>query len=91
MCSILNNYFVRPYPNFLILYVPYTKNQAIKKWLPYELICAAYLKNIATMNIVQLNPNLLTFLVQYTENQAVKNWLLFEIICAVYLEYIVNI
>ena len=30
----------------LTLYVQNTKNQAIKKWLPFELICAVYIEYI---------------------------------------------
>ena len=41
MCSILeyivNINLVQPYPNFITMCVHYTKNQAVKKWLPAEL------------------------------------------------------
>ena len=68
-----------------------TKNQAVKKWLPFELICAVYLDYIATIHCVCQYPNLLTLYVQNTKTLAVKNWLSFELICAVDLEYIVTI
>ena len=40
---VVTIYFVQPYPNLMTLYVQYTKNQAVKKWLPYKLICASYI------------------------------------------------
>ena len=75
----------------MTIYVQYTKNQAVKRWLPAELICAVYLKYKATINFVRPCPNLLTLYVQYTKTLAAKKWLPFEPICAVYLEYIVTI
>ena len=68
------------------LYVQYTKTLAVKKWLPFELICAVYLEYILTIHFVRPYPNLLTLYVQYTKTLAVKKWLPFELICAVYLE-----
>ena len=69
----------------LTLYVQYMKNQSVKKWLPFELICAAYLEYIVTIHFVCSYPNLLTLYVQYTKTLAVKKWLPFELICAVYI------
>ena len=37
---IVTIHFVRPCPNQLTLYVQYNKTLAVKKWLPFELICA---------------------------------------------------
>ena len=48
----------------MTLYVQYTKNQDVKKWLPYELIFAAYLEYIEINNFVRLYSNLLTLYVQ---------------------------
>ena len=88
MCSILEYvvtiYFVRPYPNLMTLYVQYTKNQAVKKWLPAELICAVYLEYIVIINFVKPYQNLLNLYVQYIKNQAVKKLLPYELICAAY-------
>ena len=69
----------------MTLYVQYTKNQAIKKWLPLELICAIYLEYIVTIHFVCPYPSVLTLYVQYTKTLAVKKWLPFELICAVYI------
>ena len=69
----------------MTLYVQYTKNQAVKKWLPLELICAVYLEYIVTIYFVYPYPSLLTLYVQYTKTLAVKKWLPFELICAVYI------
>ena len=69
----------------LNLYVQYTKNQAIKKWLPFKLICALFLEYIIIIHFVRPYPNLLTLYVQYTKTLAVKKWLPFEPICAVYI------
>ena len=63
---------------------------AVKKWLPFELICAIYLEYIVTIPFVRPYPNLLTLYDHYTKTLAVKKWLPFELICAVYLEYIVT-
>ena len=57
----------------MTLYVQYTKTQAVKKWLPFELICAVYLEYIVTIHFVRPYPNLLTLYVQYTKKQAVKS------------------
>ena len=51
--------------NELILYVQYTKNQAVKKWLPFKLICAVYLEYIVTIHFVCPYPNILTLYVQW--------------------------
>ena len=59
----------------LTLYVQYTKNQAIKKWLPFELICAVYLEYIVTIHFVCPYLSLLTLYVQYTKTLAVKSGL----------------
>ena len=75
----------------MTLYVQYTNNQAVKKWLPLELRCAVYLEYIVTIHFVCPYPSVLTLYVQYTKTLALKKWLPFEIICAVYLEYIVTI
>ena len=75
----------------MTFYVQYTKTQAVKKWLPLELICAVYLEYKVTIHFVRPYPNLLTLYVQYTKTLTVKKWLPFELICAVYLEYIVAI
>ena len=72
------------------LYVQYTKNPDIKKWLSFELICGVYSEYIVNSNFAQPYPILLTLHVQYTKNPAVKMWLPFELICALYLEYIVT-
>ena len=77
--------FVRPYPNLLTLGVQYTKNQAVKKWLPFKLTCAVYLEYMVTSNFVWLHQILLTLYVQYTKNPAVKKWLPFEVMRAVYI------
>ena len=50
---------VRPYPNLLTLYVQYTKILTVKKWLPFELICAVYLEYIVTIHCVRPYPMLL--------------------------------
>jgi hypothetical protein len=96
MCSILrvhSNHSLCPsVPKFTdLIYVQYTKTLAVKKWLPFELICAVNLECIATIHFVRLYPNLLTIYVQYTKTQTIKKWFPFEFICAVYLEYIVTI
>ena len=44
----------------MTLYVQYIKNQAVKKWLPLELICAVYLEYIVTIHFVCPYPSLLT-------------------------------
>ena len=69
----------------LTLYVQYTKNQAVKKWLQFELICEVYLEYIVTIHFVRPYPSLLTLYVQYTKTLAIKKWLPFELICAVYI------
>ena len=79
---IVTIHFVCPYPNLLTLYIQYTKILAVKKWLPFELICAVYLECIVTIHFVRPYPNLLTLYVQYTNNLADKMWLPFELICA---------
>ena len=93
MCSRLRVtiHFVSSFPNLLTLYVQYTKTIAVKKRLPFELICAVYLEYIVTIHFVCPYPNLLTFYVQYTKTLAIKKWLPFEPICTVDLEYIVTI
>ena len=77
MCSILEYvvtiYFVRPYPNLMTLYVQYTKRQAIKKWLQYELICAAYLEFIIIINFVRPYPNSMTLYVQSPRTKPSKS------------------
>ena len=37
----------------LTFYVQHTKNQAVKKWLQFELICAVYLEYIVTIHFVR--------------------------------------
>ena len=69
----------------LTLYVQYTKNQPVKKWLPFELLCEIYSKYIVTIHFVRPYPSLLTLYVQYTKTLAIKKWLPFELICAVYI------
>ena len=69
----------------LTLYVQYTKNQAIKKWLPFEFICAVYLEYIRTINFVNPYPNLLTLFVEYAKTLAATKWLLFELVCVAQL------
>ena len=58
MYSILrvhsNHSLWRPYPSVLTLYVQYTKTLAVKKWLPFELICAAYMCSSLCSNLVQI-------------------------------------
>ena len=71
--------------NGLTLYVQYSKNQTVKKWLPFEPICAIYFEYIVTIHFVRPYPNLLTLYVQYTKTLPVKKWLPFELICAVYI------
>ena len=90
-------HFVCPYLNLLTLfvkwyiyyqltsYVQYTKNHAVKKWLPFELICEVYLEYIVTIHFVSPYPILLFLYVQDTKTLAVKKWLPFELICAVYV------
>ena len=63
--------FVSPYPNLLTFYVQYTKSLVVKKWLPFELICAVDLEYIVTIHFVCPYPNLLTLYVQYTQTLAV--------------------
>ena len=69
----------------LTLYVQYTKNQAVKKWLPFEFICAVYLEYIVPIHFVRPYPNLLTLFVQYTKTLAVKKWLPLELVFGVQL------
>ena len=69
----------------LILYVQYSQNQAVKKWLPFEFICAVNLEYIVTINFVHPYPNLLTLYAQHTKTLAIKKWLLFDLIWAVYI------
>ena len=83
-------YICAVYIEYICLYVQYIKNQAFKKWLPFDVICAAYLKYTVTYNCVWLSPIFMTLYVQYTKNPAVKKWLPFELIWAVYLECIVT-
>ena len=83
-CDIFQVWFSGIYHD-LTLYVQYTKNQAVKKWLPFELIYAVYLEYIVTIHFVCPYPNLLTFYVQYTKTLPFKKWLLFELICSVYI------
>ena len=71
--------------NELTLYVQYTKNQAVKKWLTFEPICAVYLEYIVTIHYVCPYPNLLTVYVQYTKTLPIKKWLPFDLISAVYI------
>ena len=59
----------------LTFYVQQTKKQAIKKWLPFELIFAVYLEYIVTIHFVSPYLNLLTLFVQYTKTLPVKKWL----------------
>ena len=69
----------------LTFYVQYTKNQAVKKWLPFEFICAVNLEYIVTIHFVRPYPNLLTLYIQYTKTLPIKKWFPFELICAVYI------
>ena len=66
----------------LTLYVQYTKNPAVKKWLPFELTCALYLEYIETNGFVRPYSILLTIYVQYIKNAAVKKWLPFDLFSA---------
>ena len=60
MCIILrvhsNHSLCLFIPNLLTLHVQYTKILAVKKWLPFELICAVYLEYIATSVPLSLCP-----------------------------------
>ena len=69
----------------LTLYVKYTKNQTVIKWIPFELIWEVYLEYIVTIHFVRPYSSLLTWYVQYTKTLAVKKWLPFALICAVYI------
>ena len=69
----------------LTLYVQYTKNQAVKKWLQFELICEVYLEYIVTIHYVRPYPSLLTLYVHYTKTLAIKKWFPFELMSAVYI------
>ena len=57
----------------MTLYVQYTKNQTVKKWLPAELICAVYLEYIVIINFVRPYPNLLNFYVQSPRTKPSKS------------------
>ena len=72
------------HPDWFLPYVQYTKNQAVKKWLSFELICAVYLEFIVTMNFARPYQNLLTLHDKYIKNQAVKKWHPYELICTAY-------
>ena len=61
------------------------KNPALKKLLPFELICAVNLDYIVTSNFVRPYAILLPLYIQYTKKPAIKKWLPFELICAVYI------
>ena len=96
MCSILrvhsNQSLCPSIPKFTdLIYSMHQETLAVKKWLPFEIIGAVYIKYIVTIHFVRPYQNLLTLYVQYTKTLAVKKWLPFELICAVYLEYIVTI
>ena len=69
----------------LTLYVQYTKNQAVQKWISFRSLCAVYLEYIVTIHFVRPYPNLLTLFVQYTKNLAVKKCLRFELVYAAYI------
>ena len=53
------------------LYVQYTKNHSIKKWLLFDPICAVYLDYIVTSNCVRCNQFFWLY-VQYTKTQPSK-------------------
>ena len=63
MCIILrvhsNHSLCLFIPNLLTLHVQYTKILAVKKWLPFELICAVYSEYIVTIHCVRPYPMLL--------------------------------
>ena len=44
--------FVQQYQILLTLYVQYTKKPAVKKWLPFELICAEYIVTLNSYPVV---------------------------------------
>ena len=50
--TIVTSNFVLLSPIWMTLYVQYTKNPTVIKWLSFELICAAYLEYIVTSNFV---------------------------------------
>ena len=74
----------------LTLYVQYIKNKAVKKWLPFEFICAVYLEYILTIDFIHPNQNLMIIYIQYTKTLSVKKWLPFELRYAVYLRVHTN-
>ena len=100
MCSILrlhiNHSLCPSIPKFTDLICSVHLDLAIKKWLPFELICAVYIVTLNSSpccNLVQIwmcQQIKCTLYVQYTKNPAIKKWLSFELICGVYSEYIVN-
>ena len=63
MCIILrvhsNHSLCLFIPNLLTLHVQYTKILAVKKWLPFEPICAVYSEYIVTIHCVRPYPMLL--------------------------------
>ena len=65
--------FVRPYLNLLTLHIQYIKNQTVKKCLPFELICAAYLEYIVIINFVRPYTNILTLFIQAPRNKPSKS------------------
>ena len=72
-------------------------NPAVKKWLPFDLICAVDLEYILIFNIAPKihgtynSSNIVLYFpcIQLIKNPTVKKWLPFHLNCAVDLEYIV--
>ena len=64
MCGILREYsnhkLCATVPELTDLICSINMNQAVKKWLPFWLEYAVYLKYIVTINFAQPYPNLLT-------------------------------
>ena len=67
--------FVWLHQILLTLYVQYTKNPAVKKWLPFEVMSAVYIVTlyIVPFSFVQPYPIYLTSYVQYTQNKPSKS------------------
>ena len=59
--AILKEYLVFSGMNYeLTLYVQCTKNKAVRKRLPFKLICAVYLEYVVIIHFVRPYPSLLT-------------------------------
>ena len=65
--------FVPQFPIQLTSYFQYIQNLAVKKWLPFELICAIDLECIVTSNFVSPYPILLTSVQQKHSRQKVAS------------------